>query len=206
MLAFLTVVIMLLMAYAYFVEGLFTAFVMCCNVGGAGLVAFNFFEPLASQVELGGYEDFLSLVLIFILTLAILRTLTNTIANTEIEFIPHLQRPGGALFGMITGYLVSGFLLCAMQTLPWHENFMLFEPKYESGNTLRSILPPDRLWLSMMHRAGEAGFSRGDDTFDENGSFELRYARYRRYTDSRDPLPYHGEFDAGIYRKTPKSQ
>ncbi|HEV3204493.1 MAG TPA: CvpA family protein [Gemmataceae bacterium] len=206
MLAFLTVIIMLLLGYAYFVEGLFTAFVMCCNVVGAGLVAFNFFEPLASQVELGGYEDFLSLVLIFSLTLAILRTLTNTLANTEVEFIPHLQRPGGALFGMITGYLASGFILCAIQTLPWHENFMLFEPKYESGNTLRSILPPDRLWLAMMHRAGDAGFSRGDQTFDPSGSFELRYARYRRYNDSRDPLPYHGEFDPGIYRKTPKGQ
>jgi len=206
MLAFLTVVIMLLMGYPYFVEGLFTAFVMCCNVVGAGLVAFNFFEPLASQLDIGGYEDIMSMVLIFSLTLAMLRTLTNSLAHTEIEFIPHLQRPGGALFGILTGYLVSGFLVCALQTLPWHENFMHFAPKYESGNTLRSILPPDRMWLAMMHWAGKAGFSSGEETFDKYGSFELRYARYRRYNDGRDPLPYRGEFDPSAYPKAEKRQ
>jgi hypothetical protein len=61
-----------------------------------------------------------------------------------------------------------------------------------------------------MHRAGAYPFSnqvvnREAEsyydrylTFDRDGSFELRYARYRRYGDGREPLPYLGyEFDRG---------
>jgi hypothetical protein len=106
---------------------------------------------------------------------------------------------------------VSGFLICAFQTLPWHENFMFFEPKYETGSEhlVRHVLPPDRVWLALMHRAGAYALSRREDprmssspsyydryvTFDKYGSFEMRYARYRRYGDNREPLPYLGEFD-----------
>ena len=31
--------------------------------------------------------------------------------------------------------------------------------------------------------------------FDPDGTFELRYARYRRYDDNRDAMPYKGEFE-----------
>lgn len=203
MLGFLTIVIMGILAYSYFVEGLFTAVVMCANVMGAGLVAFNFWEPLANLMDLSGYEDAVCLVGIFCLTLAVLRTLTNQLANTEIEFLPQLQRPGGALVGMITGYLVSGFLICVLQTLPWHVNFMTYDPKYDPDKPmLANVLPPDRVWLAMMHRAGETGLASGDGTFDPHGSFVERYARYRRYDDHDRPLPYHGEFDPRMYPKS----
>ena len=186
MLAFFTIVIMLLVGYAYLVEGLFTALIMCGNVVGAGLVAFNFWEPLANVLEPAfggsGYEDFLCLILVFCLALGLLRTITNALANTELSFPPAIQRPGGALFGLITGYLVSGFLICALQTLPWHERFMFFDPHYDPDtNPLRRILPPDHVWLAMMHRAGATGL--GGEPFDPHGTFELRYARYRRHTE-----------------------
>ena len=31
--------------------------------------------------------------------------------------------------------------------------------------------------------------------FDPHATFELRYARYRRYTEDREALPYQGEFE-----------
>jgi hypothetical protein len=203
MLGFLTILIMAILGYAYFVEGLFTAVVMCVNVVGAGLVAFNFWEPVANLMDLGGYEDFLCLIGIFCLTLATLRTVTNQIANTEIEFLPHLQRPGGALIGLVTGYLTVGFLVCALQTLPWHVNFMLYDPTYNPDKPLLAqALPPDRVWLAMMHRAGDTGLGSGNGTFDPHASFVYRYARYRRYTDDRDRLPYQGEFDPAMYPRS----
>ncbi len=204
---FFTVVMMAILGYAYFVEGLFTAVVMCFNIVGAGLVAFNFWEPLANLMDLGGYEDFLCLIGLFCVTLATLRTLTNHLANTEIEFLPHLQRPGGALFGLVAGYLTSGFLICALQTLPWHVNFMLYDPKYDPEKpALAQVLPADRVWLAMMHRAGATGLGSGNGTFDPHGSFVERYARYRRYTDDRGPMPYHGEFDPNMYPRLAPSQ
>src|SRR6202040_4123473 len=110
----------------------------------AGLVAFNFFEPLAELLEGGlastplhGYEDAFCLLILFCITLGALRTVTNILANAQISLPQALQRGGGVVFGMLTGYLVMGFLLCAFQTMPWHENFMYFDPTYDSSNMLR---------------------------------------------------------------------
>jgi hypothetical protein len=223
LLGFITVVIMLIVAYAYLREGLFTACTMVVNVFLAGLIAFNFWELPAALVDpmlagsfLHGYEDAFCLVVLFCLALGVLRTITNNLAGSRMEFPDWLQTGGGALCGLIAGYLVSGFLLCTLQTLPWHENFMLFEWKYETGpeHALRHVLPPDRVWLGLMQRAGAYAFSNRQDpnpgpsppyydrfvTFDKYGSFELRYARYRRYGDNREPLPYLGEFDQELSR------
>jgi len=53
LLTVLTILVTLAVGYAYMREGLFTAFCMCCNVLIAGLLAFNFFEPLAELLESG---------------------------------------------------------------------------------------------------------------------------------------------------------
>jgi hypothetical protein len=220
MLAFFTLMIMLLIGYAYLREGMFTAFSMCCNVFVAGLVAFNFFEPLATSMEptvtgtpLQGYEDFIFLLLIFSLTLGVLRVVTNVLSPTQVRFPTVLQQSGGAIFGILTGYLVSGFLICALQTLPWSQNFMGFDPKLDPNSSFRRVLPPDRVWLALMRRAGGYAFCNDEDskttgkpqlgdtyiakaaTFDKYGTFEQRYARYRRYRDSGESMKYTGEFD-----------
>jgi hypothetical protein len=82
--------------------------------------------------------------------------------------------------------------------LPWHERFIDFNPDYDpnlAGASLRRVLPPDRVWLALMHKLSSDRLDWQDNnSFDRNGDFELRYARYRRYSDTRDsPLPYSGE-------------
>lgn len=204
MLAFFTLLIMLACGYAYLVEGLFTAFVMCCNVFLSGLIAFNFWEPVANQLDtlfarsfMEGYEDWLTLVLLFSVSLGFLRALTNTLDNTLIDFDETVQRVGGAIFGVITGYLVSGFLVCVLETLPWHENFMNFTPRIgPNEGAIARVLPPNRVWLALMRRAGAGPFATSDaQTFDAYGTFQLRYQLFRRFGDGRQALPYGGEFD-----------
>jgi len=52
----------------------------------------------------------------------------------------------------------------------------------------------------MMHRSGEAGFSRPERaTFDPEATFMIRYARFRRYNDQRPPMPYSGEFNLELH-------
>jgi hypothetical protein len=225
----LTLVIMLAVGYAYLREGVFTACTMFVNVLLAGLVAFNFWEPIADLLDpnfgdsfLHGYEDCICLVALFALTLGALRFCTNALGRTELQYPQWLRRGGGFLFGMGIGYLVSGFLLCVLQTLPWHENFMFFDPSIDASSArgMRRILPPDRVWLALMCRAGAYTFANDEDdsalatadssegspaikkyrTFDKYGSFELRYARYRRTGDTRAPLEYLGEFDLQLNR------
>ena len=222
MLAFLTIVIMLAVAYAYLREGMFTACAMCINVFAAGLVAFNFWEPLADFLDpllsenfLAGYEDSLCLVFLFCITLGLLRLATNNMAHKEIEYPPALLRGGAAAFGLVTGYLVAGFLVCVLQTLPWHQNFMGFQYEHSKDSPVpfaRKYLPPDRVWLALMHRAGAYAFANYEDervydpqspyerylTFDRSSNFELRYGRYRRYDDAGNHKPYQGEAEAKV--------
>lgn len=210
MLIVFTLLIMLGGAYLYYREGVFTAFCMCVNVLVAGLVSFNFWEPIANLFERGfaGYTDLLVMVPLFCLTLGGLRLLTNHLARGRIEYPLPLQQVGGAAVGLLIGYLVSGFLICVFQTLPWHASFMGFAPRAKDEGLVRRYLPPDRTWLSLMRYAGAGPFSWGRvsdpisdspydvyDTFDRDGTFELRYLRYRRYGDSRRALPYQGELE-----------
>jgi hypothetical protein len=190
LLGVLTVLIMLMVTYAFWQEGVLTAFTMMCNVFAAGLVAFNFWEPIADALDpllagtfLHGYEDSVCLVLLFSLTLGLLRLATNNLANRLVDYHPVLQQVGSVVCGLLTGYLASGFLLCVLQTLPWHRNFMGFEAKVDpeaAGAKIRRVLPPDRVWLALMQRASLFPLAQAPPPFDADGSFEDRYWRYRR--------------------------
>jgi hypothetical protein len=224
MLVTCTIILMLLVAYAYFNEQALTAFSMFVNVCLAGVVTCNFWEPLADLLDpllagtfLAGFEDFLVMVLLFSITLGLLRLATNSLAYVQVEYPPAVGQVGGVFFGLLTGYALAGFLVAALETLPWHENFMYFEPRSDSESGLRSFFPPDRAWLAMMRRAGafplsgrtppeeveepESNYDRYA-TFDRDATYELRYLRYRRYNDSRDKLPYQGEFDRQLGRSS----
>jgi hypothetical protein len=191
----LTVLIMLIVAYCHWREGLLTAACMAVNVFLAGLVAFNFWEPLADQLEpllagtfLLGYEDALCLVGLFAVALVLLRTAVNRLARSEPEYPAKSRQVGGAVCGLITGYLAAGFLLCVLQTLPLPVNFFGFyyEVSQNAGGAKTPrVLPPDHAWLALMHGGG----------FDPNGTFEIRYARHRRIADDREPptLPARNE-------------
>jgi hypothetical protein len=217
---------MLAVGYAYLREGIFTGFCMLFNTFLAGLVAFNFWEPLADLMDapladsfLHGYEDLICLIGLFCVTLGVLRTVTNAVAPLELKFPSLLRQLGGFIFGVANGYLVAGFFLCVLQTLPWHENFMFFPAPgkdVEARAGLSRVLPSDLAWLALMHKAGAYAFANNEDpdpniaeqgspyakyvTFDKYGNFELRYARYRRYNDNREALQYQGEFDQQLGR------
>jgi hypothetical protein len=203
MLIVCTLAIMLAVAYFHAREGLFTAVTMLVNVLAAGMIAFNFWEPLASLFGSGFLKpsaDILCLTFLFCVTLVALRTITNQLNDTQVEFPPVPQALGGGAVGLLTGYLLSGFLACALETLPWGQHFLDFEPRTENEPGLRSLMPPDRVWLAMMHRASTHSFGRGRGpgpvpdghdpdfhSFDPTGAFETNYLRLRRVPDTPSP-------------------
>lgn len=191
MLGFLTIIVMGAVTYAFWRQGVLPAFAMMCNVLLSGLIAFNFFEPIAAELDpmmvgsfLHGYEDSLCLIVLFCLPLMFLRWVANALIHTHIEYNAVLQQGGAVLFGLLAGYLVAGYLVCVAQTLPLGEHFLQFEARMDTqsaGAKIRRVLPPDRVWLALMHRASKESLSWDADTpFDPDGSFELRYAHERR--------------------------
>jgi uncharacterized membrane protein required for colicin V production len=190
MLVFLTVAVTLAVAYAAMREGFLMAVAGLVNVLVAGVVAFNFYEPVAGELEgmlagsfLAGFEDALALFLLFALPLILLRVVCNNLATHEVELPALFQQVGSAAVAAVTGYLLAGFLVCVFQTLPWGQQFLGFDATADPGAPkIRSLVPPDRVWLALMHRAGNAALSQeGSTTFDPEGTFELRYARLRRF-------------------------
>lgn len=216
MLMLATLVIMLIVGYAQFRNGISSSIGLLISVLLSGLLAFNFWEPLADLVEpytqgtmVSGCEDLILLVLIFSVALALFRLAINTyLAPDLIDQHGMLQFFGAAGVGLITGYLVAGFLLCAVQTLPLDDHFLDFETRAPQEAPLRSFLPPDRVWLSLMRHAATYPLNSKEEnpdadtmhdrfaTFDRHGTFELRYQRYRR-----NSMPYFGEFDRELYGK-----
>lgn len=213
----LTVIIMAAVAYSQYRNGLFGSCATLVMVLLSGLVAFNLWEPVADGLDrslqgsmLSGCEDMIALSAIFGAVLFGLRFAVNKLCPEMIAEHGTLQHFGGAGVGLITGYFLAGFLVCALETLPLDERFLDFEPR--TGAELRAaneagwrlFFPPDRVWLAMMNHAGAAPLRWKEDasTFDAEGTFELRYRRYRRTTESRGPLPYWGEFDAELGRRS----
>ena len=214
MLLIASIFIILIVGYFQYQNGLSSSVAMLISVLLSGLVAFNLWEPVADLLDtflqngaLAGCEDLIALVLIFSVSLLLLRIAIFTyLAPDMIDQHGALQFFGAGAVGFITGYLVAGFFTCAMQTLPLDERFMDFEPTGDSKSTFRSVLPPDRVWLYLMRQAGAGSLSWKEDdpqgrsapdrfaTFDRHGTFELRYTRYRRLS-----MPYMGEFDKELY-------
>jgi hypothetical protein len=220
MLIFFSIMVILAVGYAHHREGLFTALTMFVNIFLAGVLTFEVYEPLASTLENSfqgtvawGSEDFLVLITLFSFFLTFLRWATNSLASSAYEIEPNLSRIGAALVGLFSGYLVAGFLACAFQTLPWHENFMSFTPRAPDEGGLRGFLPPDRAYLAILRHAGSHGLcwreidpeaSSNYDryrTFDPYGTYEIRFLRYRRFNDGREAFPYQGEFDRELSGK-----
>ncbi len=190
MLLMISLGIMGAVAYASTREGLLTAICNLVNLMIAGLVAFNFFEPLAGELEsplkgtfLEGFEDGLALFIPFAVVLGVMRVVINNLANAEVELPALLQQIGSGLVALMTGYLAAGFLIVVFQTLPWDQKFLGFE--YTADANVTRVMPPDHVWLALMHRAGNATLAYSPpSTFDPEGTFELRYARLRRFKES----------------------
>jgi hypothetical protein len=125
------------------------------------------------------------------------------------EYPSILYRGGAVVFGLLGGYLLAGFLVCVIQTLPLPRDFAQFEnydPAKADERPIRKFMPPDVAWLAMMSRLSIGALSRGEEAdtgemirFDRHGSFQMRYSRYRRYDDSKEgggkPMEWRGEVD-----------
>ena len=125
----------------------------------AGLIAMNFFEPLAKSI--GGlvgenYADIVALLGLFIAGVFALRMGTEQLAPSYIQVIPMLDTVGKWVFGAITGYLTMAILLTALHTAPLPREFLGFKP--ERNNFFGSA--PDRQWLGFTQYVSEKSLAR----------------------------------------------
>lgn len=148
-----------------FGEGMWGAALRLVNVVTAALLATNFWEPVARLLEgsigvsFTYWWDFLSLWLLFAVSLLILRFLTRKLSQVEVKFLSLADRIGGVVFAICVGLTMVGFTTFTLHTAPLAEKFLFggFDP----DNPV--IGKPDRKWLGFVLQASEGSLSHGEN-------------------------------------------
>jgi hypothetical protein len=117
--------LILLMTYALSAEGLWGAALMFFNVLFGGLIAFNFYEPLARLIDstgIGwGFSDTLSMLMIFCVAVLLFRMTTETLAPAMVRFPSPVYHAGRLLFALATSLVTMAILILSFHTAPVHK-------------------------------------------------------------------------------------
>lgn len=159
---FVLLAIWAIVAWCVSGEGAYSAAFTCLSVILAGLLAMNYFEPVANMLPTTGWwrygADIVSLVGLFTAFVFGLRYLTEYLCPRFIQLPPLAYELGRWGCGILTGYVTMAFLLTALHTAPLPREFLGFRP--ERANLL-SIAAPDRQWLGFTQYVSEHIFRRG---------------------------------------------
>src|SRR6478736_9684541 len=128
--------LILLMTYVVSSEGLWGAALMFFNVLFGGLIAFNFYEPLARLIDstgIGwGFSDTLSMLSLFSVATMLLRMTTETLAPAMVRFPVPIYHAGRLFFALATLLVTMSILILSFHTAPVHKKaFGAMDYKYK---------------------------------------------------------------------------
>ncbi|WP_347245355.1 CvpA family protein [Thermogutta sp.] len=107
-----------------FREGLWSAFIRFVNVLMAGILATNFFEPVARVMEdtigpkLTYFYDFLSFWLVFAVSMIVLHIATAFLSRVKTRFNLYLNQGGAVVIGLMTGVLMCWLFNFSLHLAP----------------------------------------------------------------------------------------
>lgn len=161
-------------------EGPWTAILAFFAVVFGGLIAMNFFEPVAEFLSkqsrwMETRADFIALVGLFGLFVFLIRLGLDQLAPTNIELPDAAYQAGRWLFGFGAGYVTMAILLTALHTAPLPRKFLGFAP--ERKNFL-GVIAPDIQWLGFTQHVSEHIFARRFRVRNENGQEEASFRSF----------------------------
>ncbi|MFO1023420.1 MAG: CvpA family protein [Planctomycetales bacterium] len=148
-------IIVALITWLVATEGLWGSVLTFFCVVISGLLAMNFFEPLASLLDAQipawkGMFDYIALVGLFAGFTVGLRELCAYMSPVSIEVWPALYQGGRWAFAAATGYVTMAILLTALHTSMLPRAFLGFSPERRN---FFEITAPDRQWLAFTQHA-----------------------------------------------------
>jgi len=165
-------------------QGLWSNFINLVNVIVAGLVAMNYFEPVAGfldkqQASATYIYDFIAIWFIFGATVVILRLATDYMSQVKVKFFMPVDKAGGILMAIWVSWIVVCFTATTLHTAPLSRNFMGFQEAPDSKMFFG--LQPDRVWMGWVHRESMGALSRfgGARAFDGRADMIVRYSNRR---------------------------
>lgn len=162
------------LTYALTSEGLWGAALMFFNILFAGMIAFNFYEPLAVLLDKTGinwgFSDTLCFLLLFCVALVALRLTTETLAPAMVRFPMPIYHAGRLIFGVAGAMLTVAIILIGAECAPVHKK--LFKAyNYDSKPPFGLAL--DHNWLGFFQHETGGPFAQynagGPDPFHTYG-------------------------------------
>ena len=174
-----------------FNEGLWSACLLLMNVLLAGIIAVNFFEPVANWFDsmapsLTYFWDFLSIWLCFAIALVVLRLATGFLSGYRMRFKRPVDVAGGVFFSLLVGWVMLGFTLFTLHMAPLGQHFLGFQQQRDTHMIFG--LSPDRTWLALMNKLSDpesGSLSRSANPtdphiFNPQDDFILKYGQRRK--------------------------
>jgi hypothetical protein len=167
-------------------SGMWSNTITLINVITSGLLAMNYFEPLAEFLDKQAPSwtyvwDFVSLWFVFGISMLALRGVTDLASKIQVKFHPKVERIGGLLMAVWASWIVLCFATATLHAAPLARNFLggAFQPEPEAKMLFG--LQPDRVWLGWVNRESKGALRRLGTAapFDQRGDFILRYAERR---------------------------
>jgi hypothetical protein len=195
----LVVLLIMGMTYALSSEGLWGASLMFFNVLFGGLIAFNFYEPLAKMLAenvpfLSGFADTLCLLGLFIIATFLLRLTTETLAPAMVRFPTPVYHLGRLFFGLACGAITIAILLLGFETAPVHKK-IFGVIKYDSLVPFK--LGIEREWLAFFqYTTGQIFVTHSPDSrdpFDQYGDAKVFDPRAEWLLNHQEARPYGDE-------------
>lgn len=172
-------------------EGLWSNAITFINVAIAGLVATNFFEPVAEYFDAkmpSGtfFWDLIALWLVFAATFGVLRLATDNVSKVAVRFKKPLEMLGGYFFAILTAWVFLCFLAMTLHTAPLSREF--FFGGFRAESPIFFGMKPDRLWLAWVQKLSRGPYDRMQTAeerkaeayvFDPKAEFMPKYATRR---------------------------
>lgn len=190
------------LTYALTSEGLWGAALMFFNVVFAGMITFNFYEPLADLIDRTGINwggsEALSILLLFGVSVLILRLTTETLAPAMVRFPMPIYQAGRLVFGVGGACVTMAILILAHEAAPVHKKVykaIAYDTKPPFG------LGFDHQWLGFFQfetgavfvQYSNAGQPDPYGTFGRGHSIKLFDPRGQWLIDHQNNRPYGTE-------------
>lgn len=197
------VVLILAMTYALASEGLWGAALMFFNALFAGIIAFNFYEPLAALLAtnlnaIASYADALCVLLLYAIALLILRLSTDSLGPMMVRFPTPAYHAGRWLFGLGGAAITMAIILLAYHLSPIHK--AMFYGAYPYDHRPPFGMGIDWQWLGFFQYTTGQTFANANpndqyvDPTGEYGSAKVFDPRGRWLIDHQNARPYGDDF------------
>jgi hypothetical protein len=169
-------------------EGTWGAVLVFVDVLFSALIATNFWQPLAGFLSAQAPEwrfwwQFVVLMLLFTISLALIRGVTGALSPRALHFPALADQALRWAFALCAAWVFVGFFYTSLHTAPLSREFLGFQA--ERKNFFGAA--PDRHWLGFMHFTSRTALDRdAAHVFDPEGIFLPSYASWRESYENPD--------------------